>query len=65
MLAMMFFDHLGMPRSLQRCNLPGFASQVDDVRLKLLLKIQRMKFQFMDVQEHCEPSAPTIANPVL
>ena len=62
MLAVMLLDHFGVPGRLQRRALPGFASQVDDTGLKHLLKIQRMAFQFMDVQEHCETSAANRAN---
>src|ERR1700722_5336520 len=57
MLAMMLFNHLGVTGCLQRRALFGLASQVDDIGLKLLLKIQRMTSQFIDVQEHCETSA--------
>src|SRR6202162_2387456 len=60
MLAVMLFDNLGMPGCLQRRTLPGFASQINSIGLKLLLKIQRMTFQFMNVQEHCETSAPML-----
>jgi hypothetical protein len=58
-LAVMLFDQFGASAGLQRRALPGFAAQVDDTGLKYLLEIQRMAFQFMDVQEHCETSAST------
>ena len=58
-LAVMLFDDLGVPGCLERGALASFAAQVDDIGLKLLLEIERMKFQFFDVQEHCETSAPT------
>jgi hypothetical protein len=57
MFAMMLLDDFSVSRGLQRRPLPGFASQVDDTGLKHLLKIKRMAFQFMDVQEHSETSA--------
>jgi hypothetical protein len=50
----MSFDHLGMTRGLQRRALASLAAQVDDIGLKHLLKIQRMQFQFFDVEEHRE-----------
>src|ERR1700687_1148296 len=57
-LAVMLFDNLGMPGCFQRRTLPGFASQINRIGLKLLFKIQRMTFQLIYVQEHCETSAP-------
>ena len=54
MLAVMLLDHLGAARGFQDRPLPDFAAQIDDIGLKLLLEIERMKFQLFDVEEHCE-----------
>jgi hypothetical protein len=58
MLAVVLLDDLGVPRRFQRGSLDRFAPQVNDIGLKLLLKIERMKLQLFDVEEHCETSAP-------
>ncbi len=60
MLAVMLFDHFGAPRGFQGSDLPGFAAQVEHAGLQLLLEIEGIKFQFFDVQEHCETSAPVL-----
>jgi hypothetical protein len=57
MLAVMLLDDFSVSRGLERRALPGFASQVDHTGLKHLLKVERMAFQFMDVEEHSETSA--------
>jgi hypothetical protein len=62
--AVMLLDHFGVPGRFQRSKLASFASQVDDIRPKLLLEIQRMKFQIFNVEEHGQLSAaiaPTTA----
>jgi hypothetical protein len=62
MFTVMLLDHFGAPGSLQRSKLAGLASQVDDIRLVLLLEIEGIAFQIFDVEEHYETSAGDAPN---
>ena len=55
MLTVMLLDHFGAAGGLQRSELAGLATEVDDIGLELLLEIEGIAFQIFDVEEHSEP----------
>jgi len=54
----MLFHQLGAPSSLHRGALMKIREQIDDARAVLFLKVERMKFQLMNFDEHRDTPRP-------
>jgi hypothetical protein len=57
MLAVLLFDQLSAPGSVQHFDLPQVLAQVEHTGANLLFEINRMQLKFVDFDEHQAPPA--------